>query len=140
MDKKENRVYELVADKKRIKVSEEIYRAYYKEREHEKYLEKKSLSNEYSFDGMQEEGISFEYELSSFIPSPEDIYIAHEQINELNNAISALDEDSRNLIKALFFEGLTEREYAQKLKKNRDYIHHEKNRILRKLKHTIWKN
>ena len=44
---KENKKYELVVGKKRIEVSEEVYKAYYKEREHEKYSASKKRNSRF---------------------------------------------------------------------------------------------
>ena len=62
----------LLVRNERIEVNEDVYRAYYKEREHEKYLDKKKRDNEYSYEGMKEKGIIFEFNEGLIEMSPEE--------------------------------------------------------------------
>lgn len=57
----------------------------------------------------------------------------------LYQAISALPTKSRSLVQSLFFEGLSEYEYADMLGVSRAAIHKRKMRILRVLKKTLRK-
>ena len=63
----------LLVNKKRIDVSDEVYKAYYKEREHERYLYKKAKDKEYSYENMKENGIQFEYNQGMYIQCEDEI-------------------------------------------------------------------
>lgn len=55
-------------------------------------------------------------------------------LDKLLQSLSVLPEDERNLIHALFFDGMTEREYAAQEGAFHNAIHKRKTRILKKLK------
>lgn len=55
-------------------------------------------------------------------------------LDKLRNSLSLLSENEQRLIHALFFEGMTEREYAEKEGVYHNAIHKRKLRILAKLK------
>ena len=65
---------------------------------------------------------------------PEDIVIARLMAEKLHDSISKLsEEDERQLIYMLFFDGYSEREAAQKLGTSSMTVHNKKSRILAKL-------
>ena len=61
------------------------------------------------------------------------------QINaqELYRVLDLLDDEDRALVDALFFNGLSERQYAAKIKLSKTYIHARKVKILTFLKDAI---
>lgn len=65
---------------------------------------------------------------------PERIVLAQLETEALRNAFNSLKPDERALIDALFFEGLSEREYSTKTGIAQKTINDRKNRVLRKLK------
>lgn len=56
--------YTLVVNKKRVSVTEEVYKAYYQQKEHEVYLDKLSSQHNISFDECEGKGLQVEYILS----------------------------------------------------------------------------
>ena len=56
---------------------------------------------------------------------------------ELHKAIQKLTKEERSFIKALFFDGYSEREYAKKTGVYHNAIHKKKLRILKKLKNFL---
>lgn len=66
--------------------------------------------------------------------NPERITAKAEQLRELREAIETLNESDRALVKALFFKGMTERQYADKLGVYRNAVHKRKMRIFSFLK------
>jgi len=70
-------------------------------------------------------------------PSPEENVIRQLEINMLYSCLGLLDSSEKELILALFFDGLTEREYAKKLDISKTALHFRKNKILAKLKKLI---
>ena len=100
MDKKE---YFLYVKGKEVKVSEEVYKAYWKITEHEKYLQRKdwkygvipfsTLDNDGHFvDNIIDERIDLEK-----------IVEVKMQIEELNKALATLTKKERELIEAIFY-------------------------------------
>lgn len=66
--------------------------------------------------------------------NPEFIFAEHTKIQALYSAVSMLSDLDKQLLQALFFDGLTEREYAELTGVYRNAIHKRKMRILEKLK------
>ena len=59
------------------------------------------------------------------------------QTEELRRILTQLSESDRQLIQALFFEGLTEQKYADQLGVAQQVINRKKHRILKKLKKLL---
>ncbi len=66
--------------------------------------------------------------------NPECIFAKHAQIDALYSAMNMLPDLDKQLLKALFFDGLTERQYAELTGVFRNAVHKRKTRILAKLK------
>lgn len=134
MDKKE---YFLYVKGKAVKVNEEIYRAYWKMTEHEKYLQRKDWKyNVLPFS-------VFDYD-SHFIDNIVDESIDIEkivevkmQIEELNKALNSLTEEERDIITAIFFREESLRSIGER--KNRSYqaIGKRRDKILEKLRKLL---
>lgn len=60
-------------------------------------------------------------------------------IDRVQEALTYLTEKERELISALFFQEMTEREYAQRIGVSQPAVHKQKNRILEKLKKFLEK-
>ena len=80
--------------------------------------------------------IDEDWDYPSLAPSPEDIFVASEfsEEAELHRCLSLLADEERTLITALFFEGMTEAEYAKIQGVKQQSINERKRRILKKLK------
>lgn len=120
-----------------IEVSKEVYNEF---RRGEWRIEKnddKHRANETPFSELigGDEG-AFE-NFSEFIDNsqnPECIFAEHAKIEALYSAMSMLSDLDKQLLQALFFDGLTEREYAELTGVFRNAVHKRKIRILAKLK------
>ncbi|MCD8331948.1 MAG: sigma-70 family RNA polymerase sigma factor [Oscillospiraceae bacterium] len=55
-------------------------------------------------------------------------------MEQLHRAIARLQDEEQQLIEALFFRGMTEREYAEQTGLSQPAVHKQKRRILEKLK------
>ena len=98
-------------------MSEPVYRAYYKAKNREEYMEAKEADNIVSYNALDTETSTGE----SLMPdmeesSPEDKIIARDLSAELHHCISQLPKAERELITAIYFEGMTEKDYAEKVK------------------------
>jgi RNA polymerase sigma factor (sigma-70 family) len=84
--------------------------------------------------------ISEDWDFPSTAPSPEESFFAPEESDEaeLHHCSTKLTSDEQALVKALFFEGLTEQAYAEKLGIRQQSVNERKNRILKKIK-KLWR-
>jgi len=73
-------------------------------------------------------------------PSPEDEVMERIQIEALHEYLEILDANERALINALFFDGMTEREYSAKTGIPQKTINDRKFKVLGKLKKLLQKN
>ena len=118
-----------------VEVSEDIYFAYYQEKRRGRTLREKDERNgAISYDGLDTPELSGQ----EMIPdrdavSVEDAAIANILRGELRRCLALLDEPDRQLIHALYFEGLSEREYAKRVGVPQRTINDRRHRALRKL-------
>ena len=102
-----------------VEVAEEVYRAYHQEERRGRTLEEKDQRNGLvSYDGLD----TGELTGQEMIPdresaSVEDTALHKVMLGRLRRCLAQMDGPERELIQALYFEGLSEREFG---KKNRD--------------------
>ncbi len=72
-------------------------------------------------------------------PSPEELALHNDEIERLSKSLKELSPAEYKLIYALFFEGLTERAYAERIGEHYMTIHNRKARIQKKLKKLLEK-
>ena len=122
-----------------VEVSEGVYFAYYQEKRRGRTLKEKDERNgAVSYDGLDTPELSGQ----EMIPdrgavSVEDAAIANILRGELRRCLALLDEPDRQLIQALYFEGLSEREYAKRVGVPQRTINDRRHRALRKLKKLL---
>ncbi|HBV85378.1 RNA polymerase sigma factor [Desulfosporosinus sp. BICA1-9] len=133
----EDKTYTLLVNKKRIPVTEEVYKAYYHNKEREIYLDKLSERNNLSYEECEEKGIQIDYLLSQTQESAEDKLIKAEMLSRLSAAMEKLTEQERLLIYTLFFKGKSERELCAMLGIAKTTLHDRKTKILGKLKKIL---
>lgn len=97
----------------------------------EKQIAKFIPSREDSYDRLCDEE---HREFASSAISPEDAVIHKDEIARLHKALARLSPDELALVSALFFEGMTEREYAKRLGLSQPAVHYKKVEIQTKLK------
>ena len=134
MDKKD---YYLYVKGKAVKVSEEVYKAYWKITEHEKYLIKKDWKNNvipfltldyygHFVDNIVDERIDLEK-----------IVEVKMQIEELNKALATLTKKERELIEAIFYKEESLRSIGKKEKVSYQAIGKRRDKILEKLRKLL---
>ena len=133
----EENKYTLLVNRKRISVTEEVYRAYYQLKEREAYLDKLSKQNNLSFEECEEKGIHIDYILSQAQESAEDKLIRAEMLSRLSAAMEKLTAQERLLIYSLFFKGKSERELCAMLEIAKTTLHDRKTKVLQKLKKLL---
>ena len=116
-----------------MEVSEDTYLEFYRMQRRQKYIYERSKENNdisyNSFDGFNGEDI-----LVDDGESVEDQAVRNITAEEIRSVISLLKLADQELVQAMFFEGLSERQYAKRCGVNRNDIHKRKVRILEKLK------
>ena len=134
MEKKE---YYLYVKGKAVPVSEEVYKAYWKITEHEKYLLRKdwkygvipfsTLDNDGHFvDNIIDERIDLEK-----------IVEVKMQIEELDKALATLTKKERELMKAIFYREESLRSIGKKEKVSYQAIGKRRDKILEKLRKLL---
>ena len=134
MDKKE---YFLYVKGKAVKVSEEVYKAYWKITEHEKYLQRKDWKYDViPFSAMDYDGHFVDNIIDERIDL-EKIVEVKMQIEELNKALATLTKKERELIEAIFYKEESLRSIGKKEKVSYQAIGKRRDRILEKLRKLL---
>ena len=150
-------IFIITVDGVDVAVSEEIYREYAATARKMKYMELdlkrdrflqgafgKTVKDdngqsvalperEVSLDKLLDE----DWDYPSCEPSPEGIFMGRADLDTLNQSLDELKPEERELISALFFKGMTEREYSKQTGIPQKTINDRKNRILRKLRNFL---
>ena len=125
-----------------VTVSEEVYRTYCRTGWNIKDNDQSFFDHEVQLSGMigSQDGAYENFrEFVDSVDTPENIVLSQIEKEALYQAISALPTKSRSLVQGLFFDGLSEYEYADILGVSRAAIHKRKMRILKALKKTLKK-
>ena len=134
MDKKE---YFLYVKGKAVKVSEEVYKAYWKITEHEKYLQRKDWKYDViPFSAMDYDGHFVDNIIDERIDL-EKIIEVKMQIEELNKALATLTRKERELIEAIFYKEESLRSIGKKEKVSYQAIGKRRDKILEKLRKLL---
>ena len=113
--------------------------AYYKMDRRERYLEERDRDNGVvSYNTIDSQGIDGESGLQDVVTETmETITLANELRNQLHRCIAALPRAERELIHAIYFEGMTEAEYASKANMTQSGISRRRKKTLSKLKKLL---
>ncbi|MCX4372198.1 MAG: sigma-70 family RNA polymerase sigma factor [Dysosmobacter sp.] len=128
--------YIRIPKKPLIEVTEEVYRAYYQEDRYSRTIVEKDQRNGLaSYDELD----TVELSGQEMIPdrtaaSVEDAAIFCIMRSKLRRCLSLLEESDRELILALYFEGMSERAYSAEAGLHHMTVHNRKVRLLRQLK------
>lgn len=128
--------YFIPIEGKLIEVDENVYVAYYKMGRRERYLiERDQENNVMSYDALDQDGmVGQEMFKDPKVESLEDLALAKELIEQLHRCIDMLPKPERELIQAIYFEGLNDSEYAKSVKMSQSGISRRHKKILSKLK------
>lgn len=134
MDKKD---YYLYVKGKAVKVSEEVYKAYWKITEHEKYLQRKDWKYDViPFSAMDYDGHFVDNIIDERIDL-EKIVEVKMQIEELNKALATLTKKERELMEAIFYREESLRSIGKKEKVSYQAIGKRRDKILEKLRKLL---
>ena len=127
--------------KVKVEVSEVIYKEYCRINNHEKYLRKKDQKNGLALYSNLDNNKMLGEEMivdQNLLDTEEQIELKL-QIERLRECLEVLTDAEWELIQALFYENLSERELSKKMNCHHMTIHNQKVRILKKLKKLIEK-
>ena len=126
--------YYLYVNGQKVKVSEQIYKVYWREREHEKYLEQVDKKNHLLFFSSLDHDGHFVDNIVNESVDVEKIVETQMMIEAVRNAISRLNAEERDIIERLYFNDETLSSVARSKKVSYQAIQWRKNNILKKLK------
>ena len=129
--------YYLYVKGKAIPVSEEVYKAYWKITEHEKYLQRK----DWKYDVIPFSAMDYDEHFVDNITDEridiEKIVEVKMQIEELNKALATLTKKERELIEAIFYKEESLRAIGKKEKVSYQAIGKRRDKILEKLRKLL---
>jgi DNA-directed RNA polymerase sigma subunit (sigma70/sigma32) len=137
MEERVMKSYFIMVGNTKCPVSEEVYKAYYKLREHELYLEKKARKREIPFSYYLHNGFDIERVAAPATESIVDRIIDRLFVEELLDRLGRISEFDKRLLFELFVLDSTEMELARKLNLSRAVIRKRRDRILRNLREFI---
>ena len=126
--------YYLYVRGQKVKVSEDIYKVYWREKEHEKYLEQVDKKNHLLFFSSLDHDGNFVDNLADESVDVEKIIETRILIETVRKAISRLNDEERDIIERLYFNDETLSSVARSKKVSYQAIQWRKNNILKKLK------
>ena len=126
--------YYLYVNGQKVKVSGKIYKVYWREKEHEKYLEQVDRKNHLLFfSSLDHDGHFYENIVDEGV-DVEKIVETQMMIEAVRNAISRLNTEEKDIIERLYFYDETLSSIARKKKVSYQAVQWRKNSILKKLK------
>lgn len=126
--------YYLYVNGQKVKVSEQIYKVYWREKEHEKYLEQVDKKNHLLFFSDLSTEYSFEDTIADENYDLEKIVETKMLIDRVREAIDSLNDEEREIIDRLYFNDETLSSIARGKKVSYQAIQWRKNNILKKLR------
>ena len=123
--------YYIYVKGKAVPVSEEVYKAYWKITEHEKYLQRKDWKhNVISFSALDYDG----HFIDNIIDERIEVKM---QIEELNKALATLTKEEQELMEAIFYREESLRSIGRKEKVSYQAIGKRRDKILEKLRKIL---
>ena len=138
---KENKknYYLFVGDKK-IDVSEKIYKEYWSETNRENYLKRLDRKNKLRYFSefvTEEKDRTIEERFADKSIDIEKLVAVKMQVAALHEALNKLNPEEREIIQALFFEEIPQRDLAKKLNISQGAVFRRKEKTLKKLKEFL---
>ena len=129
--------YYLYVRGQKVKVSEDIYKVYWREKEHEKYLEQVDRKNHLLFFSSLDHDGHFVNNIVDESVDIEKIVETQMMIEALRHPLSKLTAEERDIIERLYFNDETLSSIASEKKVSYQAIQWRKNNILKKLKKLL---
>ena len=124
---------------KLIEVEENVYIAYYKMGRRERYLVERDQKNGLlSYDALDQDGIVGQEMMNDpEADSLEDLVLAKELKSQLHRCIEILSKSERELIQAIYFDGMSDTEYSKRIRKSQQTVSYRRKKVLSKLKRLM---
>ena len=123
----------ITIDGKEEEVTADIYKAYSQSDRRERYTDECEAGMLLSLDCMNKDGVQLSYLTDRHVESAEDTVIRKMLKESLIAVLLTLNPDERDLILALYYEGVTEQSYADYAGVSQVAVHKRKKRVLKKL-------
>jgi len=122
-----------------VEVTEDVYLAYFRARRRWTAQDERNTYNGVvSYDAMDtEEMLGEETIPDSAAPSVEDMALDRLLQEKLHHCLAELSIPEQNMLQALYFEGMSERQFSKKVGIPQRTIHDRKHRVLGKLKKML---
>lgn len=133
----QERIYTLIVKGQRIPVTQAVYRAYYQEYEHERYLKKKSAAHEHSLEALVETGVSIDFYCVTSQSPVEDTLVAIEQAHQLRECLSLLSPEEQVILAGIFYYEQSAKQLAVQLGVSASAVGYRKQKALQKLKELL---
>ena len=117
-----------------VEVTDEVYEAYSQADRRERYTDECEIGLLLSLDRLAEDGMQLSYLTDRHIESAEDTVLHNMEQAQLLEALAHLDDDERELVKALFFRNISARELARESDVYHRTIIYRRDKILEKLR------
>lgn len=134
---KEKKNYYIFLGDLKVDVSEEVYKGYWQETNRENYLKRLDKENRLGYFSefvSDEVARSMEERLIDKAVDLEKLVEVKMQIEALNRALDNLNPEEREIIQALFFDEVPQRDLAKKLNISQGAVFRRKEKTLKKLK------
>lgn len=136
-DFKMEKEFYLYVNGQKVKVSEDIYKVYWREKEHEKYLEQVDRKNHLLFfSSLDHDGHFYENIVDEGV-DVEKIVETQMMIEAVRNAISRLNAEEKDIIERLYFHDEPVRSVAKLKSITHPALIKKRNKILENLKKFI---
>ena len=129
--------YYLYVNGQKVRVSKQIYKVYWREREHEKYLEQVDKKNHLLFFSSLDHDGHFVDNIVDESVDVEKIVETQMMIEAVRNAISRLNAEEKDIIERLYFNDETVRSVAKPKRITHPALIKRRNKILEKLRKLI---
>jgi RNA polymerase sigma factor (sigma-70 family) len=121
-----------------LEVSEDNYKAFYKDTERQKYLRKEAKRmDEMSYNALYTDEMNGEGSLPDLSPPLADVIADKLVLEAMRIGLDKLSEEERALLTALYFEGKSERELARETGIPQKTVNDRRHRALFKLKELM---
>ena len=122
--------YVITIDGEDIEVNVDVYKAYSQSDRRERYLYERESGLILSIDQMDEEGMQRHLPKTE---SAEYVFMRSQERAKLLEAIKPLSSDEQELIRRLFFDGMTEKQYADSIGLSQVAVHKRKKKIFSRI-------
>lgn len=133
----QNRIYTLIVKGQRIPITQAVYKAYYQEYEHERYLKKKSAAHEHSLEQLVEAGVSIDFYCIDSQSPVEDTLLATEQARQLHACLSQLSSEEQAILVGIFFYDQSAKQLGRQLGISASAVGYRKQKALQTLKRLL---